>query len=232
MKIISIIIPVVNESLALKANLPLLQGWRTQGHEVIVVDGGSQDESLSVCDGLVDQLITSAAGRACQMNAGAAIAKGDLLLFLHIDTVLPDISAESLLHRMCGARRFDWGRFDVCLSGRHVAFRIIETMMNLRSRLSGVATGDQAIFVRRVCFENIGGYADLPLMEDVQLSKTLLEQVGRPLCLRLRVRSSSRRWEKHGIVRTVCLMWWLRLAFVIGVTPQHLHTQYYGKTHD
>lgn len=232
MKIISIIIPVVNESLALRANLPLLQRWRRKGHEVIVVDGGSKDESLSACDGLVDQLITSAAGRARQMNAGAAIAKGDLLLFLHIDTVLPDISAESLLHRMCGVRHFDWGRFDVRLSGGHGAFRIIEAMMNLRSRVSGVATGDQAIFVRRQCFEKMGGYADLPLMEDVQLSKTLLKQVGRPLCLRLRVQSSSRRWEKHGIVRTVCLMWWLRLAFVCGVTPQRLHAQYYGKPHD
>jgi len=227
-KNISIIIPVINEAEALRANLPLLQSWRGRGHEVIVVDGGSQDDSLSACHGLVDHFLISAAGRARQMNAGAAVAKGDLLLFLHVDTVLPDMSAESLLHRMSGSRSYHWGRFDVRLSGSHLAFRVIESMMNLRSRFSGVATGDQAIFVRRTTFDNAGAYADLPLMEDVQLSKTLLTLAGRPLCLRLRVHSSSRRWEKHGIVRTVCLMWWLRLAFVMGVAPERLHAQYYG----
>lgn len=229
MNTISIIIPVINESAALRANLPLLQAWRHSGHELIVVDGGSRDDSLSACAGLVDHLVTTAAGRARQMNAGARIARGDVLLFLHIDTLLPPMSPQIFLQALTAGRGYAWGRFDVRLSGTHPAFRVIETMMNLRSRLTGIATGDQAMFVRRLAFEQAGGFAEIPLMEDVRLSKVLRAQVGQPLCLRERVHSSSRRWEKHGILRTVVLMWWLRLAYVMGIDPAHLHRLYYRK---
>lgn len=229
MKTFSIIIPVINESAALRANLPLLQSWRRNGHEVIVIDGGSCDDSIEACSGFVDDTLTALPGRARQMNAGAARAKGDVLLFLHIDTLLPELSAEHLLKAMVAGRGFAWGRFDVRLSGQALAFRVIETMMNARSRITGVATGDQAIFVQRRVFEMAGGFADIPLMEDVLLSKTLLRQAGRPLCIDSPVISSSRRWEKHGIARTIVLMWWLRLALIMGIAPARLHAQYYGK---
>lgn len=227
MKTISIIIPVINESAALAANLPLLQPWREHGHELVVVDGGSSDQSLSVCAGLADHVLSAPAGRASQMNAGARVASGDVLLFLHIDTLLPAILPQELPELLSGSDARHWGRFDVRLSGNRLVFRLIETMMNWRSRITGVATGDQAIFVRRDVFEQLGGYAPIPLMEDVQLSKALLKAAGRPLCLRRRVTSSSRRWEKHGIARTILLMWKLRLAYFMGADPAVLHAQYY-----
>lgn len=227
MKTISIIIPVLNESAALTANLPLLQSWRQSGHELVVVDGGSTDQSLSICAGLVDHVLSAPAGRASQMSAGARVAGGDVLLFLHIDTLLPAILPPRLFNFLAdpGARR--WGRFDVRLSSARRVFRIIETMMNLRSRVTGIATGDQAIFVERKLFEQVGGYPPIALMEDVQLCKTLLQTAGRPLCLRERVLSSSRRWENHGVVKTILLMWRLRLAYFFGASPADLQARYY-----
>ncbi|MDO8271027.1 MAG: TIGR04283 family arsenosugar biosynthesis glycosyltransferase [Gammaproteobacteria bacterium] len=228
---ISIIIPVLNEEDALRRHLPLPQGdLQAQGrYEVIVVDGGSRDGSRVACEGLVDHFITSAPGRARQMNAGAAVATGEILLFLHIDTLLPD-DALTLIQQQFSRLTALWGRFDVRLSGTRPAFRCIEYFMNLRSRVSGVATGDQAIFVRRSVFERVGGFPDLPLMEDVALSKTLRRLVS-PVCLRARVVTSSRRWEQHGVARTVLLMWWLRLLYVLGVAPAKLHARYYKKYH-
>jgi len=222
---LSIIIPVLNESQALAGQLPALQSLRAAGHELIVVDGGSTDESSARCKGLVDTLIHSPAGRAKQMNAGADRASGDILFFLHIDTQLSDGAGQCLAESLRQSDRV-WGRFDVRLSGAHPAFRVIESMMNWRSRLTGIATGDQAIFVRRDVFEAIGGYADVPLMEDVLLSNKL-KKYSRPLCLQPPVVSSSRRWEQHGIARTVWLMWRLRLAFFLGAEPAALHRQYY-----
>lgn len=232
MKTISIIIPVLNECAALAANLPLLQGWRECGHELVVVDGGSTDQSLSVCAGLVDHVLSAPAGRASQMNAGAKVACGEVLLFLHIDTLLPTILARELPDLLAASGGRCWGRFDVRLSGSKPVFRLIETMMNLRSRATGIATGDQAIFVQRAAFEQIGGYAPIPLMEDVQLCKSLLETAGRPLCLRHRVESSSRRWEKHGVLNTIWLMWRLRLAYFFGADPAVLHARYYPPDRD
>lgn len=222
---ISIIIPVLNESAALARQLPVLQWYRQNGHELIVVDGGSTDDSVLLCENLVDKIIHCAAGRAQQMNAGAVLAENDILLFLHIDTQLPD-DADQLIMQGLGSALRNWGRFDVRLSGKQLAFRVIETMMNWRSRLTGIATGDQAIFVRRETFEAVGRYADVPLMEDIQLSKAL-KHLSRPLCLKQKVISSSRRWERYGIVRTVWLMWRLRLAFFLGADPAELHRQYY-----
>lgn len=224
---ISIIIPVLNEAHSLRAHLPLLQAARAAGHELIVVDGGSADDGPVVAAPLVDTVLVNAPGRARQMNAGAAVATGELLLFLHIDTRLPE-GALARLQEACAAPATQWGRFDVRLSGSHPAFRVIETMINLRSRVSGVATGDQALFIRTALFRQIGGYPDVPLMEDVAITKTLRRRF-RPLCLRERVTTSSRRWEKHGIVRTVLLMWWLRLLYVLGVAPARLHSMYVKK---
>ncbi len=251
-KRISIIIPVLNEEDALRRHLPLLQAvgaglardlalekHRGQGPlpqgdsqtqarpEIIVVDGGSRDGSRAACEGLVDHFLTSAPGRARQMNAGAAVASGEILLFLHIDTLLPD-DALALIQEHLSRVTALWGRFDVRLSGTRPAFRCIEYFMNLRSRVSGVATGDQAIFVRRAMFERVGGFPDLPLMEDVALSKTL-RRLAPAICLRARVVTSSRRWEQHGVARTVLLMWWLRLLYVMGVAPATLHAKYYTK---
>lgn len=225
MSTLSIIIPVLNEAQTLQTQLPALQPLRAGGHQLILVDGGSTDASMQVAQGLVDVCLSSAPGRARQMNAGAAQAEGDILLFLHIDTTLPaqaaDLVAAALADGSCC-----WGRFDVRLDGRHPAFAVIARTMNLRSRLTAVATGDQAIFVRRAVFEQIGGFADVPLMEDVLISKTL-RRVSPPACLRTRVISSSRRWQQHGILTTIWLMWRLRLAFFLGASPAALHAQYY-----
>lgn len=222
---ISIIIPVLNESAALAMQLPALQWCRQKGHELIIVDGGSTDDSVVHCEGRVDKLIESSAGRARQMNAGSAQAVNNILLFLHIDTQLPDDADQLIIQGLDSAERC-WGRFDVRLSGKQLAFRVIETLMNWRSRLTGIATGDQAIFVKRDVFVAAGGYADVPLMEDILLSK-MLKKYSRPLSLEQRVVSASRRWEQHGIAKTVWLMWRLRLAFFLGADPAELHRQYY-----
>ena len=224
---ISIILPVLNEARALQQHLPLLQEARAAGHELIVVDGGSRDAGPTLAAQYADRVLATQPGRALQMNAGAAVATGDVLLFLHIDTRLPP-GAIALLQQQFTQSAVQWGRFDVQLSGAHPAFRVIETMINLRSRVSGVATGDQALFIRSSLFRDIGGFPAVPLMEDVAITKTL-RRIARPLCLRDRVTTSSRRWEAHGIVRTVLLMWWLRLLYVLGVAPARLHSMYVKK---
>lgn len=223
---ISIIIPVLNEAETLHKHLPALQALRRDGHQLIVVDGGSTDGSAEVAGSLVDICLCCEPGRARQMNAGAARAQGDILLFLHIDTLLPAQAATLVTAALADGSRC-WGRFDVRLDGRHPAFRVIAWAMNLRSRVTAVATGDQAIFVKRSVFQQIGGYASLPLMEDVVISKTL-RKIARPVCLRPPVLSSSRRWQQHGIVATIWLMWRLRLAFFLGASPAELHKQYYA----
>lgn len=227
MKKISVIIPVLHEAQALRQHLPALQGLRRHGHELLVVDGGGDEHSRQACAGLVDRWLSSTAGRAAQMNAGAQEASGELLLFLHIDTLLPE-GVEALLNRALVDPAVLWGRFDVRLSGQRRVFRVIETFMNWRSRLTGVATGDQAIFVRRAAFVSAGGFPAIPLMEDIALSKTLRHRAW-PLCLRARVLTSSRRWERHGVWRTIFLMWRLRLLYVLGVTPATLHAMYTKK---
>ncbi|HDZ09163.1 TIGR04283 family arsenosugar biosynthesis glycosyltransferase [Pseudohongiella sp.] len=225
MSTLSIIIPVLNEAQTLRRQLAALQALRRQGHQLVLVDGGSTDASVQEAQGLVDVCVSSAPGRARQMNAGAAHAVGDILLFLHIDTLLPAQAADLVTAALADGAKC-WGRFDVRLDGAHPAFAVIGRAMNLRSRLTAVATGDQAIFVRRAVFEQVGGYADVPLMEDVMISKTL-RRLSRPACLSMPVISSSRRWQKHGIMTTVWLMWRLRLAFFLGASPASLHAQYY-----
>jgi rSAM/selenodomain-associated transferase 2 len=220
---LSIVIPVLNEAVGIGATLARLQAARRRGQEVIVVDGGSGDGTPERCDGLVDQLLCVGRGRAAQMNAGAAKARGDALLFLHADTLAPED-----VDRLIAAALIDapgWGRFDVRLSGRQPVLRLVEWLMNLRSRITGIATGDQGLFVSRDWFETLGGFPDLPLMEDIVLSKRLKCR-ARPHCLRARLLTSSRRWETHGIARTVVKMWWLRAAFFLGVPASRLARQY------
>ncbi len=227
MQKISIIIPVLNEAPALRSNLPALQTFRYAGHEVIVVDGGSSDASIRIASALTDKVVESAPGRGMQMNAGAAKATGTILLFLHIDTLLPDQADRLVTESLFGDDRV-WGRFDLRLSGENPAFRLIERMINMRSRYTGMATGDQGIFVLSSTFNQVGTYPEIPLMEDLVLSRKL-RKLAKPICLQQRVISSSRRWEQHGIVRTVLLMWILRLAFFLGIGPEILHRKYYKK---
>ena len=218
---ISIIIPVLNEADGIASLLHRLQSWRRAHHEIIVVDGGSTDGSAALAEPLADRVLrTTARGRAFQLRAGSEAARGDLLLFLHADTELPG-AAMKLLGKHVQGRTPCWGHFDLRLSGSHRFFRVLERCISWRSRITGVATGDQAIFVSRALYLECGGFPPIPLMEDVALSK-ILRRRRRPLCLHPPVVTSSRRWEQHGILRTVLLMGWLRLAFFLGVKPEIL----------
>lgn len=223
MPTLSIILPVLNEADGIAHALAPLQSLRAEGVEVIVVDGGSTDETSKRACGLCDILITAARGRASQMNAGAAGARGDVLLFLHADSRLPEGAPAAV--RTAIARGALWGRFDVRIAGRHPMLKVIAFMMNLRSRLTGIATGDQAIFVTREAFSRLGGFPDQALMEDIALSRALKAR-GRPACLRARVTTSGRRWENHGVFRTIWLMWRLRAAYALGATPDALARRY------
>jgi rSAM/selenodomain-associated transferase 2 len=228
----AVIIPVLNEAALLNTRLPELLGQHGFD-EIIVVDGGSTDKSLEVvCKHLppdassawpVLRLAQSARGRARQMNAGAQMAEADVLLFLHADTTLPPDAAAHVRESIRAGHL--WGRFDVRLSGRHVLFRVIERLMSWRSAASGIATGDQAIFVRRDVFRVFGGFAPLPLMEDIDLSRRL-KWAGKPARRRETVVTSSRRWEQQGILRTILMMWTLRFLYWAGVAPLRLARWY------
>lgn len=221
---LSIVVPVLDEAEVIEPALAALAPLRARGHEVIVVDGGSTDGTPALARPLADRVLRAPRGRARQMNAGARAARGEVLLFLHADTRLPD-AADRLVLAGLARRGHGWGRFDARLSGRHPLLRLTGWLFSLRSRLTGVATGDQAIFVRRDWFEAVGGYPDIPLMEDLALSRALKRR-GRPLCLRQRVTTSSRRWERHGILRTILRMWRLRLAYYLGADPHELARLY------
>jgi rSAM/selenodomain-associated transferase 2 len=220
---LSIIIPVLNEAAGIAALLQSLQGLRAEGAEIIVADGGSADATIQLALPLADQVMTAPKGRASQMNAGAAIARAPVLLFLHADTQLPETALMLVTQAIQRGRL--WGRFDVRISGTASGLGLIASMMNLRSRLSGIATGDQAIFVRRDVFSQIGGFPDLPLMEDIRFSRQM-KRLGRPACLSEKVITSGRRWEKHGVLRTILLMWSLRLRFFFGADPADLAREY------
>lgn len=220
---ISIVIPTLNEAKSIAINLRSMQYLRKLGHEIILADGGSVDDTLLLVSPLVDRCIKSSKGRAKQLNAGAQISTGQVLLFLHADTRLPE-NIQSILHNAL-IQGFHWGRFDVQLSGQQFMFRLIEKMINLRSRISGIATGDQAIFIRKNIFELQGGFPDIALMEDIAMSKRL-RKISKPYCAKACVVTSSRRWEEHGIWRTVFLMWRLRFAYFIGISPDRLAARY------
>lgn len=224
--LLSVIIPVRNEAQALPLLLQDLRGLRAAGAEVIVVDGGSDDATCDIAKPLVDQLLVSEPGRARQMNAGAASARGDYLWFVHADTRVSAGAIKQLLDTLL--EQPQWGRFDVQLSGRGPLLWLIGSLINLRSRITGIATGDQAIFVLRKAFEEQGGYANIPLMEDVELCRRL-KHIVRPHCLRPAVLTSSRRWEENGTLRTIVLMWRLRLAYYLGASPESLARHYHRR---
>ena len=216
---IAVIVPVLNEAPGIAAALKMLQPLRRRGHEVIVVDGGSSDATAALAAPLADRVIAAPRGRAAQMNAGAAVASGDALLFLHADTRLPE-GADRLVSAALEQR--PWGRFDVTIEGRSPLLAVVAFFMNWRSCLSGIATGDQAIFVRRREFR---GFPQIPLMEDIAFSRQM-KRISRPACLRPKAATSGRRWERHGVLRTIVLMWRLRLAFWLGAPPEELARRY------
>ena len=227
---LSIVIPTLNEAAALGRLLPVLSR-SFPGAEAIVVDGGSTDRTQDLVRRFPRvRLIEAARGRARQMNAGARVAGGSTILFLHADTALPPDAPEAIEDAL-RAPGVVGGRFDVRFDNRRPVFTLIATMMNLRSRLTGICTGDQALFVRRQTFDELQGYPDIPLMEDIALSRRL-KRLGRIACLRLRVTTSARKWEREGALRTIALMWALRLLYWAGVAPTRLHRWYYGGTVD
>ena len=221
---ISIIIPTLNESGHIESTLACLEPLRLQGHEVIVVDGGSQDKTLEMARLRADKVIQTTPGRAQQMNVGASQASGDILWFIHADTQVFEHAAQQIRNVMKNEHNH-WGRFDIRLSGKHFLLRVVERLMNLRSYLTGIATGDQGIFVRRTCFEAIGRFKPIPLMEDIEISRRL-KKWSRPCCIHDTIITSSRRWEQNGVLRTILLMWRLRLAYALGVSPEKLAHEY------
>jgi rSAM/selenodomain-associated transferase 2 len=221
---LSIIVPVLDEAAAIVATLQSLQPARRAGAEVIVVDGGSGDATRALARPLADLVLQAPRGRAVQMNAGAAAAGGDVLMFLHADTLLA-ADAPAAVAAALADRRHAWGRFDVTIPSPHPLLTVVAMLMNARSRWTGIATGDQAIFVRREAFESVGGFPSIPLMEDVALSRAL-KRVSPPAALRQRVVTSARRWERHGIFRTIVLMWRLRAAYALGADPHRLARRY------
>ena len=221
---LSIIVPVLDEATVIAAVLTALGPLRERGAEVIVADGGSRDGTPELARPLADHVIAAARGRASQMNAGAMAAQGDVLLFLHADTRLPAQADDLVLDGLHSTGR-QWGRFNVHIEGRNPMLAVIAALMNWRSRITGIATGDQAVFVTRPAFAAAGGFPNIPLMEDIALSKQL-KRLGRPLCLTTAVTTSGRRWERHGVIRTVLLMWRLRLAYFLGAEPAVLARRY------
>jgi rSAM/selenodomain-associated transferase 2 len=224
---VSIIVPVYNEAESIEGFLSALRDSCTRRAEIIVVNGGSTDATASLARPLCDCLVESGKKRAAQMNVGARRANATILWFLHADSRLPE-RADELIYDALAHSSHRWGRFDVRLSGTHLLLRAVERLMNLRSRLTGICTGDQGLFVSRDLFDAIGGFPEIALMEDIAMSRKL-KTAGRPVCLSQRLVTSSRRWEKYGILRTIVLMWKLRLLFFAGVDPDRLEQMYYGR---
>jgi rSAM/selenodomain-associated transferase 2 len=219
---LTIVLPVLDEAAIIVDALQALGPVRARGAEVIVADGGSSDGTANLAQPFADRVIAAPRGRGAPMNAGAALGTGEMLLFLHADTTLPD-DADRLVARALAQRA--WGRFDLRIAGRHPLLSIVARMINWRSRITGVATGDQAIFVTREAFDAVGGFPDLPLMEDIAISRKL-KRLCRPHCIATAVVTSGRRWEYHGVMRTIVLMWRLRLAYYFGVEPARLAMRY------
>lgn len=237
MRTLSIIIPMRNEAAEISATLSALAPLRKNGAQVIVVDGGSTDTSATLAAPLADVVLHSAPGRARQMNCGAAAANGEVLLFLHADTRLPEHADQLILHGLkmsspplsspprTEATAADWGRFDVQIQGQSRVLKIVAAMINWRSRTFGIATGDQAIFIRRSLFHAIGGFPQQALMEDIEIC-TRLKKHSLPLCLRQQVQTSGRRWDTRGVWRTIFLMWRLRFLYWIGVPADKIAKAY------
>jgi rSAM/selenodomain-associated transferase 2/rSAM/selenodomain-associated transferase 1 len=224
---ISIVVPTLDEAPHLADALSALARLREAGHEVIVVDGGSRDGTPDIAAPLADQVLVAPRGRAVQMNTGAAVASGTTLLFLHADCRLPASGIAAIAGTRIAGRR--WGRFDIRLEGRSWLLPLVAAMMNRRSALTGICTGDQGLFVERALFEEVGGFPPIPLMEDVALSKILRRKAGRPRCVTDRITASGRRWDAQGSVNTIAAMWALRFAYWRGAQPSALARRYYGR---
>jgi rSAM/selenodomain-associated transferase 2 len=229
---LTIVIPVLDEAAIIAATLQALAPLRACGAEVIVVDGGSSDSTVALARPIADRVVAERRNRGAAMNSGAALGTGEVFIFLHADTTLPD-RADQLIAAALACRPSDrayrcWGRFDLRIAGRHPLLALVARMINWRSRLTGIATGDQAIFVTREAFWSVGGFPDLPLMEDIALSRKL-KRLCRPLCIAAPAVTSGRRWDYHGLWQTVVLMWRLRLAYYLGVAPARLALAY-GRT--
>jgi len=222
MRRLTIVVPVLDEAAIIVDALQALAPLRARGAEVIVVDGGSSDGTPRLAQRFAERVIVAPRGRGAPMNAGATLGTGDALLFLHADTALPE-NADRLIAEALGLRA--WGRFDLRIAGRHPLLAVVARMINWRSRLTGIATGDQAIFVRRQAFLSVGGFPDYPLMEDIAISRRL-KALCRPFCIGVPVVTSGRRWEHYGVLRTIILMWRLRLAYYLGVAPARLASRY------
>ncbi len=222
----SILIPVLNEALLIQPQLNRLQQLRRQGHEVILVDGGSADRTVDLAKPLVDRVVASQPGRSAQMNAGAAVARHSLLVFLHLDTQLQS-QFETHVTAFQHSDRV-WAFSPVQLDEPGFTFKLIAWFMNHRSRITRVCTGDQVLCVQRAPFEQIGGFAAIALMEDVEISKRL-RKLSAPYIFSEPVLACSRRWQKQGVWRTVLLMWRLRLAYFLGADPRRLSEKYYGR---
>lgn len=221
---LSVIIPTLNEAGCIQALCTALQPLRRRGHEVILVDGGSNDCTVELGRPLVDRLLCSERGRAAQMQAGAAAADGTILWFLHADSGVPDKPDQLILDALENGWT-DWGRFDVSLPAAYPVLKTVTRLMNLRSWITGIATGDQGIFVRRSLYDQVGGIPPLPLMEDIALSRELKKHC-RPARVRQQLLTSARRWQNHGFTRTILTMWGLRLAYFMGVSPRYLAKYY------
>lgn len=216
---LSVVIPCLNEAETLQRLLKDLQYLRDQGHEIILVDGGSDSSPQPSIKDYVDRFQVCSPGRAIQMNAGARLASGDLLWFLHADSQI-EPGLEQALLALPGSDPL-WGRFDIRLSGSHLMLRVVERMMNWRSRVSGIVTGDQGLFVEAALFDEVGGFPQQPLMEDIEISRRL-RRIAAPCCLPQKLLTSSRRWERGGVFATILLMWGLRFAYWLGVSPTRL----------
>jgi rSAM/selenodomain-associated transferase 2 len=221
--VLSIVMPALNEAVGIEPTLRALQPLRAHGVELLLADGGSTDSTADRAAPWVDAVVAGPPGRALQMNAGAARARADVLLFLHADTRLPPLADMQVLQAVAGGAR--WGRFDVRIEGRPWMLRVVAALMNQRSRLSGIATGDQGIFVTRDAFDAVGGFPLQPLMEDIEMSRRL-KRLGSPACLRAKVCTSGRRWEQNGVWRTILLMWRLRWRYWCGEPAARLAAKY------
>jgi rSAM/selenodomain-associated transferase 2 len=222
---ISVIVPVLNEEKNIAATLAALLPLAP--YEIIVVDGGSSDRTRQIAGEFPVKIISSERGRARQMNHGAQAASGDVLLFLHADTRLPPTAFDDITNALADLRYLG-GRFDIDLEGSHWVLPLVGRMISYRSRLSKVATGDQALFVRREIFHRMGGFQEIPLMEDIAFCRAL-KRLGAVACLRSRVVTSGRRWEVDGVWRTILRMWVLKLLYFAGVSPARLK-QFYADT--
>ncbi len=221
---LSIVIPIYNESQQLPELFDHLSPYRERGHQIIFVDGESEDNSVELIDQAGFVVVPSTRSRAAQMNNGARQATQDILLFLHADTRLPE-NADALIVLALSNPRQVWGRFDAHITGDHFLLAVVGKMMSMRSRFTGIATGDQGIFIKRTFFENIGGYASQPLMEDIEISHRLVP-LAKPVCLRECVSTSGRRWINRGVMKTIALMWYLRFLYWRGVDPKELVKKY------